>query len=67
MKIIPSDVMQQIDQGIVTDILFFEPLSNLHNSIKEELDVMIDYIEDHRLKKYKERIGQEKPKLDKKV
>ena len=28
---------------------------------------MIDYIEDHRLKKYKERIGQEKPKLVKKV
>ena len=64
---IPSDVMQQIDQGIVTDILFYEPLSGLHKSIKEELDVMIDYIEDLRLKKYKERIGQEKPKLDKKV
>jgi hypothetical protein len=67
MKLIPPDVMQQIDQGIVTDILFYKPLSVLHDSIKKDIDVMIDYIEVHRLKKLKECIGQEKPKLDKKV
>ena len=59
--------MEQIDQGIFTDIIFYEPISALHDSIEEYLDIMIDYIEDHRLKKYKERIGQYKPHLDRKI
>ena len=64
MRQVPPNIKSQLEEGSLPDIIFFENLSQMKHHIEKSLDIMIDYLVDHKLHINEALVGQFKPQLD---
>jgi hypothetical protein len=64
MRQVPPNIKSQLEEGSLPDIIFFENLSQMKHHIEKSLDIMIDYLVDHKLHIKEALVGQFKPQLD---
>jgi hypothetical protein len=64
MSKVAPNIKTQLEEGSLTDIIFYKHLSLMKSHIEKSLEIMVDYMVDHKLQMNEALVGQFKPQLD---
>ena len=64
MSKVAPNIKSELEEGSLPDIIFYKPLTLMKSHIEKSLEIMIDYMVDHKLQTNEALVGQFKPQLD---